>query len=211
MMQHPQPQMNMLSYPQFQQQQQLQQMAMQMPSQPKVNNFFENHQNPYLQQNLFSKRQNNPLSQSAVFESRPMETQDLNNSNNNNNTTYKEDGYLIKYRNTNNHMIQNLQISNFLGKIEVLEPIDKKYLTSKKISQIVNIGANVCEILDHEWDNFAIKLTTFNFMNMQQMSFTERVELNKKVKRQAESTGLDYYLDARTGDLEITMKPRQNR
>lgn len=107
-----------------------------------------------------------------------------------------------------NNMIQNLEISNFLGKIEVLQPIDKKFLTGKRISQIVNIGSNVCEIIDHEWDNFSVKLTTFNFMNMQQMSLSERVELNKKVKQQAESTGLDYYLDGLTGNLEIVTKPK---
>lgn len=105
-------------------------------------------------------------------------------------------------------MIHNLEISNFLGKIEVLEPIEKKYLANRRISEIVNIGSNVCEIIDHSWDNMYIKLTTFNFMNMQQMSLSERVELNKKVKQQAESTGLEYYLDGLTGNLEITSKPR---
>jgi hypothetical protein len=120
---------------------------------------------------------------------------------------YKEDGYLIKCR-TVGEMIHNLEISNFVGKIEVLEPISKNYLANRRISQIVNIGNNVCEIIDHSWDNLHIKLTTFNFMNMQQMSLSERVELNKKVKQQAEITGLDYSLDAMSGNLEIISKPK---
>lgn len=45
-------------------------------------------------------------------------------------------------------------------------------------------------------------------MNMQQMSLSERVELNKKVKQQAEITGLDYSLDAMSGNLEIISKPK---